>query len=258
MSAPNAATPTNATPNSVVKVPVKTRYTKAADSTGWLHVKLEPSGTAGFLPEFVKVQISKETDRTYFLIREGRYKGQMASLKKENATKCLVDVKRGAGAKLVAKMGSGYQELFSKPKNQTNKQLISTLTFDGKSATITLDSNVKFRETNKASPLFDQILQSKPLPKGVYKILAPESAKAANFTDFYRTRPGGEPDLKYDTVWFAIEYAATHNSNFVHVGNLSEGCVTMYELGKWNALYAYLISNRLDAEGKYVGKITIE
>lgn len=32
----------------------------------------------------------------------------------------------------------------------------------------------------------------------------------------------------------------------------------MYELEKWNALYAYLISNRLDAEGKYVGTVTIE
>lgn len=101
-------------------------------------------------------------------------------------------------------------------------------------------------------------MQSKPLPKGVYKILAPESAKDARYTSFYRTGAGGDPGLKYDTVWFPIEYAKTHNSNFVHVGNLSEGCVTMYELGKWNALYAYLISNRLDAEGNYVGTITIE
>ena len=258
MSPPLAATRTNTTPNSLVTVPVKTRYTKGIDATGWLHVKLEPSGVAGFLPEYVKVQISKETDRTFFLIREGRYKGQMASLKTENAATCLVDAKRGAGAKLVAKLGPGYQKLYSKPKNETNKQLISTLAFDGTSATITLDSDVKFTETNRASPLYNQILQSKPLPKGVYKILAPESAKDARFTSFYRTRAGGDPGLKYDTVWFAIEYAKTHNSNFVHVGNLSEGCVTMYELGKWNALYAYLISNRLDAEGKYVGSITIE
>lgn len=251
-------TQTNTTANSVVTVAVKTRYTKAIDSTGWLHVKLEPSGAAGFLPEFVKVQISKETDRTFFLIREGRYKGQMASLKKENAAKCLVDVKRGTGAKLVATMGKTYQTLFSKPKNETNKQLISTLAFDGKTATITLDSDVRFKETNKASPFWDQWLQSKPLPKGVYRIMAPESAKDARYTGFYRTEPGGEPDLKYDTVWFAIEYAKTYNSNFVHVGNLSEGCVTMYELGKWNALYHYLISNRLDAEGAYVGSITIK
>jgi hypothetical protein len=258
MNAPIAATRTNPTPGSLVTVAVKTRYTKGIDATGWLRVKLEPSGEAGFVPEYVKVQITKEAERTFFLIREGRYKGQMASMKKDNAAKCLLDVKRGAGAKLVAKMGPGYQSLYSKPKKDTNKQLISTLAFDGKSATITLDSDVKFRETNKASPLYNQILQSKPLPKGVYKILAPESAKDAIFTEFYRTGVGGEPDLKYDTVWFAIEYAKTHNSNFVHVGNLSEGCVTMYELGKWNALYSYLISNRLDAEGKYVGTISIE
>ncbi len=256
MSPPIAET--NTTANSVATVAVKTRYTKAIDSTGWLHVKLEPSGVAGFLPEFVKVQISKETDRTFFLIREGRYKGQMASLKKENAAKCLVDVKRGTGAKLVATMGKTYQTLYSKPKRDTNKQLISTLAFDGKTATVSLDSDVPFRETNKASPHFNQILQSKPLPKGVYKILAPESAKDSLMTGFYRTGDGGNPDLKYDTVWFAIEYAKTYNSNFVHVGNLSEGCVTVYELGKWNALYHYLISNRLDAEGKYVGSITIK
>ena len=258
MNSPIVATRTNTTPNSLVTVPVKTRYTKALDTTGWLHVKLEPSGKAGYLPEYVKVQISKEGDRTLFLIREGRYKGQMASLKTENAAKCLVDVKRGAGAKLVAKMGPGYKELYSKPKRETNKQLISTLSFDGKTATITLDSDVRFRETNTASPLHNQFLQSKPLPKGLYKILAPESAKSAGFTEFYRSGDGGDPNLKYDTVWFAIEYAKTHNSNFVHVGNLSEGCVTVYEIGKWNALYAYLISNRLDVEGKYVGTITIQ
>lgn len=69
---------------------------------------------------------------------------------------------------------------------------------------------------------------------------------------------GTYPDLKYHTVWFPIEYAATLNSNFVHVGNLSEGCVTMYELPMWNALYSYLIKNRLDKEGLYVGTVTIE
>jgi hypothetical protein len=258
MSPPIAATRTNTTPNSLVTVLIKTRYTKAADTTGWLHVKLEPSGAAAYVPEFVRVEISKEADRTFFLIREGRYKGKMASLSKANASKCLVDVKRGRGAKLVAKMGPGYQTLYSKPRKEANKQLISTLSFGGNSATITLDSDVDYRETNKASPYVGQILHSKPLPKGVYKIMSPEAAMDPSPTEFYRTHPGGNPDLKYDTVWFPIEYAKTYNSNFVHVGNLSEGCVTMYELEKWNALYAYLISNRLDGEGKYVGTITIE
>lgn len=169
MSPPLAATRTNTTPNSLVTVPVKTRYTKGIDTTGWLHVKLEPSGVAGFLPEYVKVQISKETDRTFFLIREGRYKGQMASLKTENAAKCLVHVKRGSGATLVAKLGKGYQTLYSKPKNETNKQLISTLAFDGKTATITLDSDVSFTETNRASPIYNQFCNLNHYPRASIK-----------------------------------------------------------------------------------------
>lgn len=257
MSPPIAATRTNATPNSVVTIPVKIRYTKSLDATGWLRVKLE-SGEAGFLPEFVRVAIEKETDRTFFLINEGRYKGQMASLSKDNASKCLVDVKRGSGATLVAKRGPKYETLYSKPKGETNKQLISTLHFNGISATITLDSDIKFKENNPVSPFAGQFLQSKPLPPGIYKILVPESAKSTDATGFYRTEAGGNPDLKYDTVWFPIEYAKTYNSSFVHVGNLSEGCVTMYELGKWNSLNAYLISNRIEPDGKYVGSITIK
>ena len=64
--------------------------------------------------------------------------------------------------------------------------------------------------------------------------------------------------MKYHTVWFPIEYAPNHNSNFVHVGNVSEGCVTMYDLTQWNALYHYLISNRSDSEGIYVGTVNIK
>jgi hypothetical protein len=108
------------------------------------------------------------------------------------------------------------------------------------------------------SPYRGQERQSKPLPKGTYKILAPQSPKLLGFTDNYRTGSGGYPELKFHTVWFPIEYAPTHNSNFVHVRNLSEGCATMYELPMWNPLYLYLIKNRSDQEGKYVGTVTIK
>ncbi|WP_211466393.1 hypothetical protein, partial [Collimonas silvisoli] len=137
-------------------------------------------------------------------------------------------------------------------------QLWATLTFNGQTATITLDSDVPFYEENKLSPNYHQTLQSKPLPRGTFKILAPDYPKDQGMTGFYRTRPGGYPDLKHDTVWFPIENPATQNSNFVHVGHLSEGCVTMYELKMWNPLYLYLIANRTDKDGKYVGTVTIE
>lgn len=247
---------TNTTANSVHPAVVTTKYTKSPDSSGWLKVQLEPSAKMVFLPEFVKVSVTKEDKRTHFLILEGDYKGKAASLKIENAAKCLVSASRGSGAKLTVKT-IGRKRLFSKPRNESLNQLVATLFFNGQAAMITLDSDVRFRET-APGPDFGKVKQSQPLPKGTYKILTPQSAHDSENTAFYVTEPGGNPDLKYHTVWFAIEYAATGNSNFVHVGNLSEGCVTIYDLSKWNDVYRYLISNRSDNEGKYVGTVTIE
>ena len=258
MSQPIAVAPTNPRPGSVHPIDVKIRYTKSADTTGWLRVKLEPSGDSGYLCEFVKVAISDEGERTHFLILEGTNKGLKASLSKANAAKCLIAATRGNGAKLVAKQ-IGRKWLMSIPHGgDSHNQLMATLSFDGKTATISLDSDVDYPETNVASPDYKKMKHSKPLPKGTYRILAPQNPKSPESTGFYATNPGGYPDLKYDTVWFPIEYAATLNSNFVHVGNISEGCVTMYELSMWNSLYAYLIKNRSDKEGKYVGTVTIE
>jgi len=258
MSPPIAVTDSNTISGSVQPVTVKTRYTKAPDTSGWLRVRLEPSGESAFLCEFVKVAVSKEGERTQFVIMEGQHKRKTASLSKENAAKCLVDAKRGGGASIVAKI-KGREWLVSQPRRgERLNQLVATLSFDGKSATITLDSGVRYTESNPMSPNVGTVQQSKPLPRGTYKILTPEVPKTPNMTAFYATAPGGYPDLKYHTVWFPVEYAPTHNSNFVHVGNLSEGCVTMYELKMWNPLYAYLIANRSDKEGKYVGTITID
>ncbi|KRB85094.1 hypothetical protein [Duganella sp. Root198D2] len=247
---------TNTAANSVHQAVVTTKYTKSPDMSGWLKVQLESSGQMAFLPEFVKVSVIKEGSRTHFIILEGEYKRETASLKSENAAKCLVAATRGSGAKLVAKM-KGRERLYSKPRNDTHNQLVGTLSFNGQTSMISLDSDVKFWET-APGPGFHTWKQSKPLPKGTYKILAPQHAHNPDSTEFYVTYPGGNPDLKYHTVWFPIEYAATANSNFVHVGNLSEGCVTIYDLTKWNDVYRYLISNRSDKEGKYVGIVTIE
>jgi len=246
---------TNTNANSVHPAVVTTKYTKSPDTSGWLKVQLEPSGKMVFLSEFVKVSVTKEGSRTHFMILEGEHKGETASLKSENAAKCLVSASRGSGAKLVAKI-KGRERLFSKPRNETLNQLVATLYFDGKTSMITLDSDVQFRDP--ALGRFNNLRHSQPLPKGTYKILAPQHAHDPGSTEFYVTEPGGNPDLKYHTVWFAIEYAPTGNSNFVHVGNLSEGCVTVYDLTKWNDVYRYLISNRSDKEGKYVGTVTIE
>jgi len=237
---------------------LKTKYTKSIDKTGWLRIKLEPSGSSAYLCEFVKVSILKEEDRTQFIILEGMHKGKTASLAKDNASKCLVDANRGNGSKIIVKVGVRKMWV-SKPRhNEVNNQLTATLYFNNEKAIITLDSDVFYTETNPQSRNYQHIIHSKPLPEGTYKIMVPEVPKDSHMTSFYATSPSGYPDLKYHTVWFPIENPDTQNSNFVHVGNLSEGCVTVYELKMWNPLYEYLISNRLDSEAKYVGIIKIE
>ena len=237
----------------------KLLFTKSVDESGWLLVKLEPSGERVAICEFTKVAITKEDERVHFLILEGRYKKRSASLSKENKAKCLVDAKRGPGAKLTAKIiGRKNEASVPKGDGRLYNQLFATLSFDGQTARITLDSDIDFIENNPMSPHAGQRRHSQPLPKGTYKIRTPEAAGKQDYTDFYVTRPGGYPGLKYHTVWFPVDYAGNYNSSFVHVGNISEGCVTTYQLEMWNPLYRYLISNRSDPEGMYVGTITIE
>jgi hypothetical protein len=71
-------------------------------------------------------------------------------------------------------------------------------------------------------------------------------------TSPYRTRI--QHDLQPDQIWFPIEYG--NNSRFIHLGNISEGCVTVISLDKWNAVYQAIISHRVPGTN-YVGKIII-
>lgn len=235
---------TNQTPDSHQDSLHKTLYTKSIDQSGWLAIKLKNGIVT--VPEFVKVATTKIQDnRIYFVVLEGRYKGEIASLKLENKEKCLVSSPRGTGAKLIATI-QGRKRLHSEKRKDEHNQLIAKLVFDGKKAMITLDSDIDYIDTHNGNVR----KHSTPLPKGTYKIRVPEAAGKQEFTSFY--------GVDYHTVWFLIEYEATNYSNFVHVGHLSEGCVTVYQLEMWESVYKYLISNRLDKEGKYVGTITIE
>ena len=236
-------------------------YTRSIDSTGWLKVKSEPSGDMIYLCEYTKVLIQKKKGgRTYFLIKEGHFANQNASLSDANVPKCLISYKRGTGATIKIKI-KGRQRIKSTVRDEDKKpfdQLVAELSFLNKSIFITLDSDVMFEESDSTSPNYGQIIQSKPLKKGTYKIITPIIPKDKAYTDRYRTHRNGYPDLKYDVVWFPIEDAESRNSKFIHVGHLSEGCITIYDFSKWNDLYQYLITNRMDSNGKYIGTVTIE
>lgn len=61
-------------------------------------------------------------------------------------------------------------------------------------------------------------------------------------------------------TWFPIGLGNSLNnsSRYIHVGHLSEGCVTVHELGKWTALYGYLISHRVPgSRGLRIGQLIV-
>jgi hypothetical protein len=61
-----------------------------------------------------------------------------------------------------------------------------------------------------------------PLPADEYPILLPDGPHKAGYTRFYRQ---SEPALIHDQVWFPIRFE--DNSRYVHVGNVSVGCVSV-------------------------------
>lgn len=209
-----------------------------------------------YLCEFTKVKITKKANgRTYFTVLENAHKGIEASLSDANAEKCIISGVRSTGATIKVKI-IGRKKEFSKIRKEELNQLFAELTYGNKKIRITLDSDVDYVEANPLSPKNGQRQHSKPLPKGTYKILPPTFPMPQARMQKYREPPYGFADLKWDTAWFPIEYAPTYNSNFIHTGHLSEGCITCYNPKDWNALYEYLIKHRT-TDGKYVGTLII-
>ncbi len=119
-------------------------------------------------------------------------------------------------------------------------QQTASLSINGLVAAVTLNTTLK-EPYNKFTPL----------PPGLYRILVPEYPHDKDMTNFYRKI---QSDLRNDQVWFPIEYG--DNSRFIHVGNISEGCVTVMSLDKWNAIYQALVQHRVP-RSKYIGQIRI-
>lgn len=92
---------------------------------------------------------------------------------------------------------------------------------------------------------------------GTHSILTPDYSHKLISTEGYAA---ATPGMVGNDVWFPIGINASlqNSSRYVHVGNLSEGCVTVYQLERWSALYTYLISHRVPGSaGKRVGSLVV-
>lgn len=250
---------TNSTPNSQVKQTVVYKYTISPDNTGWLTVAAGNERIA--LPEYTKVtMLREEKGRVYFQVMDGNVGvGKIASLKKEN-------------------------EKYLSKTSSTNQDITIEVTY-GKIAADTTSANsyVKMQQwalLKYAGGTINITLNSmlpgySALAPGDYKIMTPVTSHAPRVDPVTGVPSGAstEPyvilsrqsrrnpnDARGHDAWMPIALNdQPYDGRFLHVGHLSEGCVTIREEDLWEPLYKYLIKNRLpNSKGKFVAKLRIK
>jgi hypothetical protein len=221
------------------------KFTRRAEASGWLSVRLSKTGQLTSLCEYTRVKGVREAGgRTYFTIADGFIEvGQEASLATANAAKYLSTVGPGGAAQVTVKYSGVPTEEVSPFKGKL-KQQWANLSFEGQTATVTLNS------------AWDGTFS--PILPGIHTILAPDySHKAISTAGYVSATPG----MVGNDVWFPIGLSGSsdNSSRYIHVGHLSDGCVTVHQLERWTALYQYLISHRVaDTAGKRIGSLVVQ
>lgn len=220
------------------------KYTRRADATGWLSVRLTRAGNIVSLCEYTKVRMVRVANgRTFFVISDGYIGvGSEASLRTENAALYLSDTGPGGAASISVTYDGEPAEVDSPFKGKLTQQW-ANLTFPGGAARVTLNS------------VWDGSFT--PIAAGTHAILGPDYSHASIATTGYAS---ATPGMVGNDTWFPIGSNGTlvNSSRYIHVGHLSDGCVTVYQLERWAALYGYLISHRVPGSfGKRVGALVV-
>ncbi|EJM7592375.1 hypothetical protein [Citrobacter freundii] len=231
------------------KIVYSNRLPHETNPEGWLKVKLEPSGFA-FLHENTKlIVLSEKNDRVYYRVESDKVElmGKIVSIAKNNAIICTH--KTGPTQKSVVlkvKYDGAPVNTYSKFKGWLVQQF-ANLNVNGTVIKVTLNSIW----SGKYSPIVP----------GRHKIMAPDHSHNTNAATIgYRMAfPAGT--IVCNDIWFPIELegGSGNSSRYIHLGNLSEGCVTIYEVEKWNVVYNYLINHRTPGtKGLYIGDLIVE
>ncbi|WP_272016272.1 hypothetical protein [Pseudomonas aeruginosa] len=238
----NAAT--NTTPNSSQGVQADViRYVNKVDTdSGWLLVGRDdlPRAQWKSLFKYCKVMLIGNRDgRTYFKIMEGESQGKVAFLSDSNANQYLGKTAPAKNAiELVMTYGAYDENWKSVTRGRRLPQQLATGVIGG----------IRFEaamNTSWGGNFF-------PIPPGTYTILLPDYPHTREYTDQYKVE---YPGLSHHQVWFPIAHG--DNSRYVHVGNVSEGCVTVVQLKQWSAIHEALVSHR-GADGRSVGTLIVK
>jgi hypothetical protein len=219
-------------------------FTRRAEDSGWLSVRLSRTSQLASLCEYTRVNVIRENSgRTYFTIVDGLIAvGEEGSLTTANAARYLSTVGPGSAVTVVVTYAGAPAEEISPFKGRL-KQQWATLSFGGQTATVTLNS------------VWDGRFQ--PIPPGMHAILAPDYSHKTISTAGYAAATDG---MVGNDVWFPIGLhgSSSNSSRYIHVGHLSEGCVTVHQLEKWTAIYEFLISHRVpNSAGKRIGSLEV-
>ncbi|HEX8554996.1 MAG TPA: hypothetical protein VF695_09835 [Sphingomonas sp.] len=221
------------------------RYIRRAEASGWTLVRLTKSNALVSLCEYTHVIVKREAGgRTYFVIADGYvHPGEEASLSSANAAKYLATTGPGGGATLSVKYRGPPEMVYSPVRRETLRQQWAELSFGSQFATVTLNSIWNSTYT--------------PIQPGTHNILAPDASHANVPTSGY---VAATPGMVGNDTWFPIALGSSmeNSTRYIHVGHLSEGCVTVYQLERWTALYNSLIANRVPGtRGRKVGTLVV-
>ncbi len=184
-------------------------YIEKLGGNGWLRVKLN-NGFTWPLPEFLKIHVVKSGSREEFEILEGRFRGKKASVKKKGWRWDQWDWDMSFFENDIRR-GHPY-----KPS--------AKMRFYIKSEKLEIDGLGEFHAKTDAS---------NPPPLGRHDIEIP-----------YEPHPGGDyykGKARYAKTWFRVGH---NGDRFLHCGNVSEGCITVKEIHRWDEIYKHLIVSR--------------
>jgi hypothetical protein len=215
-------------------------YVNKVGNDGWLQVRQRDSSALVSVAKYTQLErIESRAGRTFFKVMDGPAGGQIVSLADANAAEFVGSrAPAQSPAQIVVAYGGYVEGWVSEARGgQRLDQQMATLEVAGIRAAVTMNS------------VWGGAFA--PIPAGQYAVLVPDAPHDQAMTRFYRPVA---PGLRYDQVWFPIRYG--DNSRFVHVGNLSEGCVTVLDLARWPDIHEALISHR-SRDGTSVAQLVV-
>lgn len=196
-------------------------YTRKAQASGWLVVGLVGSTDRAALCEYTRVRITREGGgKTYFIIEDGYVEpGREAWLSTPNVARYLSRTGPCPAAMMsVTYVGAPAYE--DSPFKGHLRQQWARMSFPGNTAIVTLNS------------IWDG--RFSPIPPGMHAIMVPDNSHGKTPTSGY---VAATPGMVGNDVWFPIGLhgSLVNSTRYIHVGHLSEGCVTVHQLEKMDS-----------------------